>query len=70
MLLYASVYPDVVVKANRRSATTGGAGLGSLLYNLECRALFDLSFWDINGTPKVFPRSFGEAARAARATTT
>jgi hypothetical protein len=28
-----------------------------LLYNLECRALFDLSNWDVNGTPKVFPRS-------------
>ena len=31
--------------------------IASLLYNLECRALFDLSYWDVNGTPKVFPRS-------------
>jgi hypothetical protein len=35
-----------------------GGGAPSLLYNLECRALFDLSYWDINGTPKVFPRKF------------
>jgi hypothetical protein len=32
--------------------------MGSLLYNLECRALFDLSCWDVNGTPKIFPRDF------------
>jgi hypothetical protein len=32
--------------------------LGSLLYNLQCRMLFDLAYWDINGTPKVFPRAF------------
>jgi hypothetical protein len=31
--------------------------MGSLLFNLECRAMFELSCWDINGTPKVFPRS-------------
>jgi len=23
------------------------------------RSLFDLSSWDVNGTPKIFPRSFG-----------
>jgi hypothetical protein len=23
---------------------------------LECRALFDLPYWDVNGTPKVFGR--------------
>lgn len=22
--------------------------------------LFDLAFWDINGTPKIFPRGFGQ----------
>jgi len=58
LLLYASVYPGVVVKANRRIRDSRRRRLGSLLYNLECRALFDLSVWDINGTPKVFPRSF------------
>jgi glycosyltransferase involved in cell wall biosynthesis len=58
MLLYASVHDDCVVKANRKIRENWRRRLGSLLYNLECRFLFDLAFWDINGTPKVFPRSF------------
>jgi hypothetical protein len=29
-------------------------GLGSLLYNLECRLLFSLPCGDVNGTPKIF----------------
>lgn len=56
-LLFASVHPDVVVKANRRVRDSLVRRLGSLIYNLECRMLFDLPQWDINGTPKVFPRS-------------
>ncbi len=59
LILYAMNYGDVVVKANRKIRDSAVRRLGSLLYNLECRALFDLSCWDINGTPKVFPRSFG-----------
>jgi glycosyltransferase involved in cell wall biosynthesis len=58
LLLYAVMWPQVVVKANRKIRESWQRRLGSLLYNLECRALFDLSVWDINGTPKVFPRSF------------
>jgi glycosyltransferase involved in cell wall biosynthesis len=58
MLLYASVHNDCVVKANRKIRENWKRRLGSLLYNLECRFLFDLAYWDINGTPKVFPRSF------------
>jgi glycosyltransferase involved in cell wall biosynthesis len=58
MSLYATAYPDVVVKANRRIRDSWRRRLGSVLYNLECRALFDLPTWDINGTPKVFPRKF------------
>jgi glycosyltransferase involved in cell wall biosynthesis len=58
LLLYAVVWPKVVIKANRKIRESFCRRLGSLLYNLECRALFDLSVWDINGTPKVFPRSF------------
>lgn len=58
MLLYAEAYPDVVLKASRRIRESLRRRAGSLLYNLECRALFDLPIWDINGTPKVFPRSF------------
>jgi glycosyltransferase involved in cell wall biosynthesis len=58
MLLYASVHNDCVVKANRKIRENWKRRLGSLLYNLECRYLFDLAYWDINGTPKLFPRSF------------
>ena len=57
-LNYAFVYPSSVIKANRRVRDSPFRRLGSLLYNLECRVLFDLPTWDINGTPKVFPRAF------------
>jgi glycosyltransferase involved in cell wall biosynthesis len=57
-LLYASANPDVVIKAQRRIRDNWRRQLGSLLYNLECRTLFGLASWDINGTPKVFPRAF------------
>jgi glycosyltransferase involved in cell wall biosynthesis len=56
-LLYAVAHPGVVVKANRKIREHWTRRLGSLIYNLECRALFDLACWDVNGTPKVFPRS-------------
>ncbi|MBZ0185808.1 MAG: glycosyltransferase [Candidatus Obscuribacterales bacterium] len=59
-LIYAIAYPDVVVKANRKIRDSLRRRLGSLLYNLECRALFDLPTWDINGTPKIFPRHFSK----------
>ena len=58
LLLYAIAYPEVVVKANRRIRDSWPRRLGSVIYNLQCRALFDLPTWDINGTPKVFPRTF------------
>ncbi|NJL03030.1 MAG: glycosyltransferase family 2 protein [Spirulinaceae cyanobacterium SM2_1_0] len=58
ILLYATIYPQVVIKANRKIRDSWFRRLGSLLYNLQGRALFDLSYWDINGTPKVFPRQF------------
>jgi glycosyltransferase involved in cell wall biosynthesis len=44
-----------VVKASRRVRDSAARRAGSLLYNLECRMLFDLSVFDVNGTPKVFP---------------
>lgn len=56
MLLYGVSNPKAVIKANRKIRESWRRRLGSLLYNLECRALFDLPQWDINGTPKVFPR--------------
>ena len=48
------------LKANRTIRDSFQRRVGSLLYNLECRALFDLPIWDVNGTPKVFPRSFAK----------
>lgn len=60
MLLYARAFPDVVVKANRKIRESLPRRIGSLLYNIECRTLFDLSSWDVNGTPKIFPRAFAE----------
>jgi glycosyltransferase involved in cell wall biosynthesis len=66
VLLYATAYPDVVVKANRKIRDHWTRRLGSLLYNIECRTLFDLSNWDVNGTPKVFPRRFEELLRLTR----
>jgi glycosyltransferase involved in cell wall biosynthesis len=58
MLLYAIAYPGVVIKATRRIRDSWFRRLGSLVYNLECRVLFDLANFDLNATPKVFPRSF------------
>jgi glycosyltransferase involved in cell wall biosynthesis len=57
-LLYASSNPGVAVKAQRRIRDNWRRQLGSLVYNLECRMLFGLASWDINGTPKAFPRAF------------
>jgi glycosyltransferase involved in cell wall biosynthesis len=66
LLVYAIAYPQVVVKANRKIRENWWRRLGSLLYNLECRALFDFSYWDINGTPKVFPRAFAKLLALTR----
>jgi hypothetical protein len=48
----------VAVKAVRRTRDRFVRRAGSVLYNMEARALFGLASWDLNGTPKVFPRSF------------
>jgi len=66
MLAYALAYPEVALKANRRIRESRRRRLGSLLYNIECRALFDLSVWDINGTPKIFPRNFDKLLTLTR----
>lgn len=58
--------PDMVVKASRKIRSGKRRRAGSLLYNLEARALFDLPVWDINGTPKVFPRAFDALLRLRR----
>jgi glycosyltransferase involved in cell wall biosynthesis len=54
---YAVANPGNVVKATRRLRDGALRRAGSLLFNAECRLLFDLSVWDINGTPKAFPRA-------------
>lgn len=66
MLLYGSIHPDSVIKANRKIRENWKRRLGSLAYNLECRALFDLPYWDINGTPKVFSRSLAPLTQLSR----
>jgi glycosyltransferase involved in cell wall biosynthesis len=58
MLGYGIRNPDVVIKANRKNRNSGTRQIGSILYNLEVRFLFNLYTWDINGTPKVFSRKF------------
>jgi glycosyltransferase involved in cell wall biosynthesis len=58
VLLHSRTHPEMVVKANRRVREAWKRRLGSLLYNLEVRALFDLAVWDVNGTPKAFPRRY------------
>jgi glycosyltransferase involved in cell wall biosynthesis len=66
LVLYAVAHPGTVVKANRKIRDHWTRRLGSLLYNLQCRALFDLACWDINGTPKVFPRTMTALLQLAR----
>jgi glycosyltransferase involved in cell wall biosynthesis len=58
MLAYAMAYPDAALKAQRRIRESALRRLGSVLYNFECRRLFDLATWDIDGTPKFFPRRY------------
>ena len=57
LLAYHIAFPDAVLKASRRVRDSWRRRLGSLIYNFECRALFNTAVWDVNGTPKVFPRS-------------
>lgn len=46
----------VVVKASRIVREGFLRKLGSIIYNVECRLLFKTPIWDVNGTPKIFPR--------------
>jgi glycosyltransferase involved in cell wall biosynthesis len=66
LLLYQIAHTDAIIKTNRKIRDNWRRRLGSLIYNLECRALFDLPYWDINGTPKVFPRKFDKLLRLTR----
>jgi glycosyltransferase involved in cell wall biosynthesis len=51
-----------LVKARREARQAPMRSIGSRLYNLEARVCFGLRCGDVNGTPKVFPRSLYEAA--------
>jgi hypothetical protein len=58
--------PQLVLRANRRTRDTRVQRLGSLLFNVECRLLLQIPVWDVNGTPKIFPRAFGELLELSR----
>lgn len=55
-IMLALANPGLVIKANRRLRHPFVRRIGSVLYNVQCRNLFDLPVWDVNGTPKVFTR--------------
>jgi len=55
-IMLAVTNPDQMIKANRRLRHPLVRRIGSVLYNVECRNLYDLPVWDINGTPKAFSR--------------
>lgn len=65
-VLYAKANPKTVIKANRKIRESWRRRLGSLLYNIECRTLFDFPYWDVNGTPKIFPREFASLMTLTR----
>jgi glycosyltransferase involved in cell wall biosynthesis len=56
ILNYAKVNNDNVVKATRIIREKMIRKVGSTLYNLQCRILYKVSIWDVNGTPKVIPQ--------------
>ena len=56
LVLYGLANPQAVIKPHRRSRDSWTRRIGSLLYNMEARLLFDLPTWDVNATPKVFHR--------------
>ncbi len=55
-----------VIKARRMIRDSAKRRIGSFLYNLECRLLLGSETWDVNGTPKVFPREFEPLLRLDR----
>ncbi len=55
-VMLALANPGLVIKTNRRLRHPFARRIGSVIFNVECRTLFDLPVWDINGTPKIFDR--------------
>lgn len=60
ILNYARVNTDNVVKATRIIREKMIRKIGSTLYNMECRIMYKVPVWDVNGTPKVLPRKVYE----------
>jgi glycosyltransferase involved in cell wall biosynthesis len=50
--------PNTIVKAVRLARESRMRRLGSSLFNFECHVLFNVNSSDVNGTPKIFPKSF------------
>lgn len=50
--------PDTIVKAVRLGRDSRMRRLGSMLFSIECKMLFSVNSSDVNGTPKIFPKSF------------
>lgn len=57
MLRLAENNSRTVLKATRIMRVGFLRKLGSTLYNIECRLLLKVPVWDINGTPKIIPRT-------------
>ena len=58
MLVLAKKNSPYLIKANRIIRDFSSLRkLGSILYNFEFRLLFRVPVWDVNGTPKIFPKN-------------
>jgi hypothetical protein len=57
ILNYARVNDYNLVKATRIIREKLIRKVGSTLYNLECRLIYRVPIWDVNGTPKVIPKA-------------
>jgi glycosyltransferase involved in cell wall biosynthesis len=66
LLHTACANPNVVIKARRAVRDRSERRIGSFLYGLECRALLGLKTMDVNGTPKIFPRTFDRLLHLTR----
>jgi len=58
MVEFAIRNPGYVFKANRWTYDNWRRRLGSIGFNILCRSLYRVKCWDMNGTPKIFPRRF------------
>jgi glycosyltransferase involved in cell wall biosynthesis len=50
--------PDLVITGHRLVKDSFARACGSRLYNFLAQLLFDLKVQDVNGNPKVFPRTY------------